>query len=197
MNGLEGLVAVRQWMAEDDIPYFSAGVPMILPDKPTPLRSISQDTIWHHRILEADGKPEIWNDNGVYALLYPYDLNTNPDWTTGVVELRGQIIEHGDHVVRAQWAMIMELFLPEEVATDDRISLYHALYGVPMVVTDDIVKTVDVWSEGRGGPHLKCNETLLEEFGRSIREEEFGKSIREAFGLPVVTFEQHLKSGGP
>lgn len=103
-----GVVAYREWS------YYGGF-----------LHSVGVDYEWTKSIEKCD------LSRGTYGGLHAYKINSiginTTKLVTGLVELRGKVIEHSDGVLRAEWARILVLFCHN----NNTCNLLSGIYGVP------------------------------------------------------------------
>lgn len=118
---------------------------------------------WEDSELYADTKPTFFNQNGFY--FYGFDKLNNAcsplDYAAGIVEARGDIVEHEDGIMRAEWMKILKLFIHGEFTNDYWIKLNYNIYKVPIVLTDSIEQSLKHWVETKGKVYIERNKTLL------------------------------------
>lgn len=146
---VEGLVAIREWEFD--------GL----------LHSTIVSYRWKSPIVTSDKTPTITNQNGIYCKTLSSYKDVSENYV-GVVELRGEILWHTDDVLRAEWCKILRLFIDEDVADDQVLTQLHAVYNVPIVVTNCIHKAIEVWLKKDGKEYLNKNEEILKQYGSSI-----------------------------
>lgn len=172
MEEIEGLIALRGWSTttrEDiimtRIPYY--GYRTLDTSIHTLLQSTGMDVTWDKNPFIADKIPTLSNQNGIYAYL-PHNCQRIKGEIKGVVELKGQIIEHDDDVLRASWAKIHHLFIPNDIIDDKWLRTYAYVYNCHITLTNNLNKSIEKWVENEGVYHQARNQTLLYSFSREL-----------------------------
>ncbi len=138
-----GLICIRQWITQDNCLY----------------STFMRTHKWGSKEEVADKPPSKLNENGVYA----YKLGSRvPEWNghLGIVELSGKTLGHKDGVIRGEKCTILTI-LVRNGSWAEKLS---ATYGIPVVLTSDIIFTFTDWLlNGEGLYWLQHNKNLLRE----------------------------------
>ncbi len=125
---VEGMIAFRTWNLKRTVTEDGLF-----------LGSTAMSTVWKP-VMIADRIPAKGNDSGLYCVrLDPLGLMTRASYymgdVSGLLELRGRILEHTDGVVKAEWARIICVFLQANKNTETVYSGLSQTYPtVPMYV---------------------------------------------------------------
>ncbi len=127
-SGVEGMIAFRTWNLKRTVTEDGLF-----------LGSTAMSTVWKP-VMIADRIPAKGNDSGLYCVrLDPLGLMTRASYylgeVSGLLELRGRILEHTDGVVKAEWARIICVFIQANEHTENVYSgLSYSYPTVPMYV---------------------------------------------------------------
>lgn len=154
------LVSVDGWMKVNDLIAYSklaAVSPIldVLPSPPTDIHGVIAYRRWNYSggYLKSIGWTYQWKNkiektdplhSNMYGGLHAYKINdilirrTN---VTGLVEMRGKVIEHSDGVLRSEWARILVLLCSGR----DTCDILSKIYDVSAIVAKEGVYLTQEW----------------------------------------------------
>lgn len=154
----QGIIATRDWkLARHNV-----------------LMSANQGLIWETANTEADEKPSMENDKGLYA--YRLGTNMHRRWgrVSGIVSLSGHCIGHANGLVRAENCRILMLFC----IWPNNAKELSARYGVPVLLTLDKRRSLEKWLVSSSGiKWLKQNNDLIS--GETSLDKEIGEILEK------------------
>ena len=120
---IHGVVAYRRW-------NYSGGY----------LKSIGVTYQWKNKIEKSDPL-----HSNMYGGFHAYKIRDiwlkRQDTVTGLVEMRGKVIEHSDEVLRSEWARILLLLCSDR----DTCDILSKIYDVPAVVAKEGIFLTQEW----------------------------------------------------
>jgi len=116
---------------------------------------VCRDGAWKGEVSFADTPPTTHNGHGLHANRLEYwSANRYHDFITGIVDLYGTVIEHGDGVMRAECARILCIFV-KLTTIDQNLILLTGVYetikyrypNIPVYVVSEYTRELMMWRE--------------------------------------------------